>query len=79
MKSSKILIFIVFTLAILAALCALFPPDGVEIAGKRLFFPTLEEILVREKSSSAAEKLEKLESDLRIRFVADSLAVEKDS
>ena len=64
MKTSKILIFILAVITGLALLCAIFPEEGLKIFGRRFFFPTFEEVMVREKSRSAAEKMQILENEL---------------
>jgi hypothetical protein len=73
MKIRKAIIFIFSVIALLALLCGFFPEDGVNFFGRRLFFPTLEEVMVREKSSSSVEKMQELEEGLRMKQVADSL------
>ena len=49
MKSYKVLLFIAIAIACLAGICALWPREGVKIAGVNLHFPTLNKILVPEK------------------------------
>lgn len=45
MKSSKILLFLALVVALLAALCAAFPAEGIPVAGATLHFPSLTRIL----------------------------------
>jgi len=74
MNVYKILLFIVGVNILLALLCIFFPKDGIPFGKRRLFFPTLEEIMDREKHITAKEKLEIMESGLRMQFVMDSTA-----
>jgi lysophospholipase L1-like esterase len=64
MKSTKILIFTAFVIILLSVVCAIFPENGVAIGNKRLFFPSFEEIFIKEKSQSVAEKMQKLEAQI---------------
>ena len=74
MKVHRTLLFIFSVIALLTCLSVLFPEKGISFGQRRLFFPSLEEILVREKSQSAKAKLEALEESLRVQFVLDSTA-----
>lgn len=74
MKAYKTLLFILFTITLLALLCVVFPKEGIAFGERRLFFPTLEEIMVREKGQSAAEKLQAMEESFRMQVYQDSLA-----
>ena len=74
MKSSKILFFIFLVIALLTFVSFIFPEEGIEIGKHRLFFPTMEEIMIREKSQSAGEKMRALEESLRMQFYQDSVA-----
>ena len=78
MNVNKILFFILLIIALLASLSKAFPYSGVEILSHRLFFPSLEEVMIREKSVSAAEKVQALEQSMRIQFYQDSLQTAKD-
>jgi lysophospholipase L1-like esterase len=50
-----------------------FPEKGIAFGSRRLFFPTLEEVMVREKSQSVVEKMELLRESLRMQNYQDSL------
>jgi lysophospholipase L1-like esterase len=73
MKANKTLLFIVSVIALLALLCTVFPEKGVAFGSRRLFFPTLEEVMVREKSQSVTEKMDKMLESLRMQSYQDSL------
>ena len=49
MRSSKIFLFILTAVALLALLCLFFPADGVKLFGITLRFPSLERIMTREE------------------------------
>jgi lysophospholipase L1-like esterase len=66
--------FILLIIALLALLCVVFPEKGVAFGSRRLFFPTLEEVMVREKSQSIAEKMDKIVESLRMQNFQDSLS-----
>lgn len=55
-------------------LCLFFPQNGIHFFGRRLFFPSLEEVLVKEKSVSVTEKMAKLEEDLKFKQLQDSIS-----
>ena len=74
MKVYKILLFILCVNLLLMLLCIFFPEKGVPFGERRLFFPTLEEIMYKEKHLTAKEKLEIIEAGLRMQFVMDSTA-----
>jgi lysophospholipase L1-like esterase len=74
MKAYKIVLFILSIKALLILICVVFPEKGIPFGERRLFFPTLEEVMVKEKRLTAREKLEILEAGLRIQFVLDSTA-----
>lgn len=73
MKSYKTLIFIIVVIVLLAAVCLLFPSDGVPFLGRRLFFPTLKEVLSPEKSVSVDEKMRVLEESIKMQAITDSI------
>jgi len=73
MNVFKILFFILFTIGLLAVLCVVFPQEGFAIGEHRLFFPTLEEVMIREKSQSAGEKIQALEQSMQMQVRRDSL------
>ena len=73
MKSYKTLIFIIVVIVLLAAVCLLFPSDGVPFLGRRLFFPTLKEVLSPEKSVSVDEKMRALEESIKMQAITDSI------
>jgi lysophospholipase L1-like esterase len=74
MKAYKTLSFILLVIALLALLCTVFPEEGVAFGGRRLFFPTLEEVMVREKSQSVAEKMDKIVEGMRMQNFQDSIS-----
>ncbi|MCL2596999.1 MAG: GDSL-type esterase/lipase family protein [Paludibacter sp.] len=45
-------------------LCVFFPKEGIKFFGHSFFFPTFEDVMVRDKNSSAAEKMQILEREL---------------
>lgn len=60
MKRYQILLFVYSVIAVLAAVCALFPSDGLRIGKMSLSFPTLQEILspeVRPEDKPSPEEL----------------------
>jgi lysophospholipase L1-like esterase len=73
MKAYKTLIFIAAVIFLLAILCLCFPKNGVALFGKQLFFPTLEEVFVKEKRSSASEKIKDMEAGLKMKAEQDSI------
>jgi hypothetical protein len=72
MKAYKILFFIFTVIVLLSLISVFFPEKGIPFGERRLFFPTLEEIMIKEKHLTAREKLEALEAGLRMQFVIDS-------
>lgn len=74
MKIYKIVFFIFLTIFLLSLLCVFFPKEGLAVGNQRFFFPTLEEVMIREQSSSAGEKMRELEESLRMQVYQDSLA-----
>ncbi|MDR3339005.1 MAG: hypothetical protein LBT25_02720 [Candidatus Symbiothrix sp.] len=74
MKADKTLLFILLVIALLALLCIVFPEKGIAFGSRRLFFPTLEEVMVREKSRSVVEKMEELRESLRMQIFQDSVS-----
>ena len=73
MKAYKTLIFIAVILFLLTMVCVFFPKNGVPFFGRQLFFPTLEEVFVREKSRSVSEKMKDLEASLQFKIIQDSI------
>lgn len=73
MKSVGTLKFFSVIVAALAFLCLIFPSDGIQIGDKKLRFPKLHNVLVREKEKSIDELLVKKEERDLSGFV-DSLA-----
>ena len=73
MKTYKTLIFIAVILFLLSMICIFFPKDGVPFFERRLFFPTLEEVFVREKSRSVTEKMQDLEASMQFKAEQDSI------
>ena len=78
MNIYKILFFIFFVIGLLGVLCSVFPKEGFVIGEHRFFFPTLEEVLVREKNQSAGEKMQALEQSMQIQFRRDSTETAKE-
>ncbi|MDR1562567.1 MAG: hypothetical protein LBS54_05740 [Dysgonamonadaceae bacterium] len=52
MKPLKILSFTVSIIILLSLLCIFFPENGINFAGKRLLFPSLEDVLIQEEGNS---------------------------
>ena len=77
MNVYKILFFIFFVIGLLAALCLVFPEKGLALGEHRFFLPSLEEVMIREKSQSAVEKMRELENSMHMQFREDSLLNEK--
>lgn len=73
MKPYKTLIFLLLVVAILAGVCYLFPEDGVPFGNRRLFFPTIDEVIGKKESMSVTEKMAELEATIRLKAVADSI------
>ena len=73
MNVHKILFFIFLIIGLLAILCFVFPKEGFSLGSRRLFFPTLEEVLTHKRSQSAGEKMEALEQSMRMQIRLDSI------
>ncbi len=73
MKSYKVLIFILVTIILLASVSLLLPPDGITFVGRRLFFPTIEEVLSTDKSVSVEDKMRALEETIKLKAITDSI------
>ena len=73
MKAHKTLIFTAVIIFLLAMVCIFFPKNGVPFFGRYLFFPTLEEVLVKEKRCSVSEKMQELEASLQFKIEQDSI------
>lgn len=73
MKSYKILIFIIITIGLLACISLFFPPDGVAFMGRRLFFPTIDEVVSTDKSVSVEDKMRALEETIKLQAITDSI------
>ena len=75
MRSYKILIFFISVLSLLALLSLVFPVDGYNVGGIHLRFVDMETMLSNknEDVETAEEKLAKIEAELRLQFVHDSL------
>ncbi|MDR3327016.1 MAG: hypothetical protein LBT04_02615 [Prevotellaceae bacterium] len=78
MKTRKTLIFMASVIILLAILCVCFPKDGIQFFGRRLFFPSLEEVFAKDKSMSVSEKMAMLEQSLKIQQTQDSISSAKD-
>jgi lysophospholipase L1-like esterase len=74
MKAEKILLFVCFVIALLMLVSLFFPEDGIPFGERRLFFPSLEEVMVREKSRSVDEKMGDLEEKLQMKIQQDSIS-----
>lgn len=76
MKASKTLIFVISVLIMLGIISAVFPKGGIEIGGKHLFFPTIEDMVYKESghSTTASLRVKEMEESLRIRNFRDSVA-----
>lgn len=57
MKASATLKFFAIVVALLAALCMIFPKGGITLGGMTLRFPSLHKVMVREKQRSMDELL----------------------
>lgn len=75
MKIYKALLFFVSVILLLAGLSFVFPVDGYEVAGHRLRFFDIETLFSGsdEDFETAEEKLARVEAELRLQFVRDSL------
>ncbi len=79
MQSYKTLIFIFLILLSLYAVCLFFPQDGIPFFNRRLFFPTLEEVLQRDKTVSVDEKMKIVEEGIKMKAIADSINTAKEA
>ncbi|MDR2806421.1 MAG: hypothetical protein LBB85_12470 [Dysgonamonadaceae bacterium] len=74
MKARHTLLFIVIVLAFLGDICAFFPEEGVTFVGRKLYFPTLENIMSGDsRSTSALQRVQALEESLRLQRYQDSI------
>jgi lysophospholipase L1-like esterase len=55
-------------------LCIFFPKNGIAFGNRRLFFPSLEEVMVREKSRSVTDKIKALEEEFQMKVYLDSVS-----
>ncbi len=76
MKSHKTLVFLAAIIAILAALCFVFPKDGIKIGSITLRFPDLKKVLVREKlpGMDNLDPTEMARKEAELKGMADSVA-----
>ncbi|MBQ6069925.1 MAG: hypothetical protein IJK84_10525 [Bacteroidales bacterium] len=75
MKSYRTLLFIMAVVALLAALCATFPQGGVEVAGTKMRFPSLEKVLNPQKQLDLEAFLARQDSlDAVLDMKTDSLS-----
>lgn len=75
MKPYRILIFLLSVMLILAAVAYIYPSEGYELCGVRLNFPTIEDIFAKDDIDveTVEESLARVEEELRLQFVQDSL------
>ncbi len=75
MKAYQTLIFLCSVLLLVVGICLFFPKDGVEVFGKVLRFPSLEEAMTKKvrDTESADEKLARAEKELKLKIEQDSL------
>lgn len=75
MKTYKTLLFLLFVFFLLAGLSIVFPVDGYDVRGIRLRFFNIETLLSGQDKDveTAEEKLARVEAELRLQFVRDSL------
>ena len=75
MKPYKILLFILSVVLMLALISYSFPEEGVPLMGRELYFPSITDVLTKEKdeASSGSERMDELEEELRLQ--RDSLAM----
>lgn len=75
MKASHILGFIFSVILVLAAICQVYPKDGILVFDKKFLFPDIPEVLSNktQAQASAEEELKRVEESLAL-FVRDSLA-----
>lgn len=75
MKPLRILIFLISVLMVLAGIAYVYPSDGYDLHGIRLNFPTIDDILYNDNidTETVEEKLARMEAELRLQFVRDSL------
>ena len=75
MKSYRTLLFIMAVVALLATLCATFPQGGVEVAGTKMRFPSLEKVLNPQKQLDLEAFLARQDSlDAVLDMKTDSLS-----
>lgn len=75
MKARDTLLFIVIVLSLLGVISALFPEEGVAFGKRRLYFPTIEDILTNESGSSASalQRVKEIEESIRLQRYQDSI------
>ncbi len=78
MKLSKILLFIVSTLALLAALCLFFPHQGIHVGPLHLEFPSLAEVLTL-KSADDEEQVHELTPEELLELEMQAVKAAQDS
>jgi lysophospholipase L1-like esterase len=74
MKAGKILLFVCLVITLLMLVSIFFPEEGIPFGERRLFFPSLEEVMVKEKSRSIDEKMGDLEEKLQMKVQQDSIS-----
>ena len=73
MKAYKTLLFFLSIILILVLISFSFPEEGIPFVGRRLYFPSITEVLTKEEASSTTEKMDELEEQIRLQ--RDSLAM----
>ncbi|MDR2086084.1 MAG: hypothetical protein LBP72_02795 [Dysgonamonadaceae bacterium] len=66
MKAGRALFFIVFVIFMLGMVSYLFPEDGISFAERHFYFPSLEEIMVKDNGTDIPQRLKAMEAGLRM-------------
>jgi lysophospholipase L1-like esterase len=66
MKAGRALFFIVFVIFILGIVACLFPEDGIPFAERHLYFPSLEEVMVKDNVTDISQQLKAMEAGLHM-------------
>jgi lysophospholipase L1-like esterase len=76
MRISKILLFIVLVIILLGIISYLFPTEGVILGGRRFYFPSMKDMLLKGQAEEKDISLEiqKMEESLRMQQYQDSLS-----
>ena len=74
MKARNILIFIIIVLVFLGGISISFPEEGVALGNRKLYFPTVEDIMSNNThSTSVFQRLQVIEESIRLQRYQDSL------